>query len=199
MKHPPIELLCPAALAAAVLLAAMATEAAAQNSSLLAIPAERGMLTPSRYSWTHEAPLEEKQELLTTLEVRQRLEQLSAILNREIELLELGQKIQSQVQDELSKNQKDFYLRQQMRAIQKELGEKDEFKNEVDELEARLRKKKMSKEANERVKKEIKKLRMMSPMSAEATVVRNYIDWILSLPWTSSFFAGATRVRRSRS
>src|SRR5205814_9863135 len=81
------------------------------------------------------------------------------------------------------KTQKEYYLNEQMRAIQKELGEKDEFKNEVQELEEKIKAKKLSAEAKDKVEKELKKLKMMSPMSAEATVVRNYIDWIISLPW----------------
>jgi len=127
--------------------------------------------------------LPDKQEILENQDKLKRLEKLFALLKSEIEILEVERKIRGRVRKQMEKTQKEYYLNEQMRAIQKELGEKDEFKNEVDELEARLRKKKMSKEANERVKKEIKKLRMMSPMSAEATVVRNYIDWILSLPW----------------
>ncbi len=127
--------------------------------------------------------LADKQDLLETNDKKERLEKLYSLLKSEIEILEVERKIRSRVRSQMEKTQKEYYLNEQMRAIQKELGEKDEFKNEIDELEARLRKKKMSKEAHERVKKEIKKLRMMSPMSAEATVVRNYIDWILSLPW----------------
>ena len=127
--------------------------------------------------------LPDKQEILEIRDKQKRLERLFALLKSEIEILEVERRIRSRVRKQMEKTQKEYYLNEQMRAIQKELGEKDEFKNEIDELESRLRKKKMSKEANERVKKEIKKLRMMSPMSAEATVVRNYIDWILSLPW----------------
>jgi len=127
--------------------------------------------------------LADRQEILETRDKIKRLERLFAFLKSEIEILEVERRIRSRVRKQMEKTQKEYYLNEQMRAIQKELGEKDEFKNEVDELEARLRKKKMSKEAHERTKKEIKKLRMMSPMSAEATVVRNYIDWILSLPW----------------
>ena len=83
----------------------------------------------------------------------------------------------------MEKTQKEYYLNEQMQAIQKELGERDEFKNEIQELEEQLKTKKMRKEAHDKVKKELKKLKMMTPMRAEATVVRNYIDWILALPW----------------
>jgi ATP-dependent Lon protease len=127
--------------------------------------------------------LNDKQEILETNDRQVRLQKLYALLKSEIDILEVERKIRGRVRRQIEKGQKEYYLNEQMRAIQKELGEQDEFKSEIDELEARLRKKKMSKEGNERVKKEIKKLRMMSPMSAEATVVRNYIDWILSLPW----------------
>ena len=127
--------------------------------------------------------LQDKQDILETRDKKERLEKLYTMLKSEIEILEVEGKIRSRVRKQMEKTQKEYYLNEQMRAIQKELGEKDEFKNEIDELESRLRKKKMSKEAHDRVKKEIKKLRMMSPMSAEATVVRNYIDWILSIPW----------------
>ncbi len=127
--------------------------------------------------------LPDKQDILETADKQERLEKVYALLKSEIDILEVERRIRSRVRKQMEKTQKEYYLNEQMRAIQKELGEKDEFKNEIDELEARLRKKKMSREATDRVKKEIKKLRMMSPMSAEATVVRNYIDWILSLPW----------------
>jgi ATP-dependent Lon protease len=127
--------------------------------------------------------LNDKQDILETSDRQVRLTKLYALLKSEIDILEVERKIRGRVRRQMEKSQKEYYLNEQMRAIQKELGEKDEFKTEIDELEARLRKKKMSKEAHERVRKEIKKLRMMSPMSAEATVVRNYIDWILSLPW----------------
>lgn len=127
--------------------------------------------------------LSDRQDILETSDRLARLTKLYALLKSEIDILEVERKIRGRVRRQMEKSQKEYYLNEQMRAIQKELGEKDEFKSEIDELEARLRKKKTSKEAHERVRKEIKKLRMMSPMSAEATVVRNYIDWILSLPW----------------
>ena len=95
----------------------------------------------------------------------------------------MERKIRSRVKKQMEKNQKEYYLNEQMQAIQKELGERDEFKNEMQELEDRVRAKRMSEEATVKIQKEMAKLKMMSPMSAEATVVRNYIDWVLSLPW----------------
>ncbi|MGH7858489.1 MAG: endopeptidase La, partial [Candidatus Binatia bacterium] len=130
--------------------------------------------------------LDEKQDLLNTVEVKSRLEKLSAILNREIELLELGHKIQSQVQSELNKNQKEFYLRQQMRAIQKELGEGDPRSSEVEELRRRIEEAKMPEEANKAAENELERLRIIPPESAEHTVVRTYLEWLVSLPWSVS-------------
>src|SRR5512143_1747886 len=127
--------------------------------------------------------LEEKQDLLSTLEVRQRIEKLSTILNREIELLELGQKIQSQVQTELSKNQKEFYLRQQMRAIQKELGEGDARGAEIDELHKKMEEAQLPPEALKAAEAELERLRIIPPESAEHTVVRTYLEWLVNLPW----------------
>ena len=113
-----------------------------------------------------------------------RLEEVYARMQAEIEVLEVERKIRGRVKKQMERSQKEYYLNEQMRAIQKELGERDEFKNEIDELEeAALEAKKMPEEARERCEKEIRKLKMMSPMSAEATVVRNYVDWFLSLPW----------------
>ena len=128
--------------------------------------------------------LDEKQELLTQLDVRKRLERLTSILNREIELLELGQKIQTQVQDELTKNQKDFYLRQQMRAIQKELGEGDPRDNEVDELRAKLDAANPPEAVRKVADNELERLRMIPVESAEHNVVRTYLEWIVNLPWS---------------
>jgi ATP-dependent Lon protease len=124
-----------------------------------------------------------KQELLETESVRARLEKLYELMQNEIEILQVEKKIRTRVKKQMEKNQKEYYLNEQMQAIQKELGSQDEFKNELQELEDRIRRKKMTKEAAERLKKELKKLKMMSPMSAEATVVRNYIDTVLALPW----------------
>ena len=127
--------------------------------------------------------LEDKQTLLETLEPSGRLEKVLAFMKSEIEILEVEKRIRSRVKKQMEKTQKEYYLNEQMRAIQKELGEKDEFKNEIQELEEKLKEKKLSAEAREKVDKELKKLKLMSPMSAEATVVRNYIDWIIALPW----------------
>ena len=130
--------------------------------------------------------LEEKQDLLSTLDVRKRLEKLSAILNREIELLELGHKIQSQVQTELSKNQKEFYLRQQMRAIQKELGEGDGRDSEIEELRRKLEEANPPEAARKAAEAELERLRIIPVESAEHTVVRTYLEWIVNLPWSKS-------------
>ena len=127
--------------------------------------------------------LSAKQELLESESVRARLEKLYELMQNEIEILQVEKKIRTRVKKQMEKNQKEYYLNEQMQAIQKELGSQDEFKNELQELEDRIRRKKVSKEATERLRRELKKLRMMSPMSAEATVVRNYIDSVLALPW----------------
>jgi ATP-dependent Lon protease len=127
--------------------------------------------------------IEDRQNLLETFNAAERLEKVLGHMRAEIEILEVERRIRSRVKKQMERSQKEYYLNEQMRAIQKELGEKDEFKNEIQEIEDKLKQKKLSAEAKDKVEKELKKLKMMSPMSAEATVVRNYIDWILSLPW----------------
>src|SRR5207245_10325118 len=127
--------------------------------------------------------LEDKQTLLEMTNPAERLEKVLGFMRSEIEILEVEKRIRTRVKKQMEKTQKEYYLNEQMQAIQKELGERDEFKNEIQELEDKIKNKKMSKEAHLKVRKELKKLKMMSPMSAEATVVRNYIDWVLSLPW----------------
>ncbi|HEX6174515.1 MAG TPA: endopeptidase La [Candidatus Binatia bacterium] len=127
--------------------------------------------------------LEDRQNLLETFNAAERLEKVLGHMRAEIEILEVERRIRSRVKKQMERSQKEYYLNEQMRAIQKELGEKDEFKNEIQEIEEKIKQKKLSSEAREKIDKELKKLKMMSPMSAEATVVRNYIDWILSLPW----------------
>jgi ATP-dependent Lon protease len=142
---------------------------------------------PSRLADTIAAHLalkvNDKQDLLETEDVNQRMEKLFEKLRNEISILALEGRLKKRVKRQMEKTQKDYYLNEQMRAIQKEMGAKDDFKAELDELEKRIKRKRLSKESHARVWQEFKKLKMMSPMSAEATVVRNYIDWILSLPW----------------
>ena len=129
--------------------------------------------------------LSDRQALLEMDDPRQRLERLMEIMQSEIEILQVEKKIRSRVKRQMERTQKEYYLNEQMQAIQKELGggDRDEFKNELQELIEQVKNKRMSKEAQERIKKELKKLKMMHPTSAEATVVRNYIDWVLELPW----------------
>jgi ATP-dependent Lon protease len=129
--------------------------------------------------------LSDRQALLEMEDASKRLERLHELMQAEIEILQVEKKIRSRVKKQMEKTQKEYYLNEQMQAIQKELGggERDEFKNEIQEIEETLKTRRMSKEATAKVKKELKKLKMMHPTSAEATVVRNYIDWIISLPW----------------
>ncbi len=127
--------------------------------------------------------IKEKQELLEIDDLNSRLEQIYSTLSGQIDLLRLEQRLKTRVKKQMEKTQKDYYLNEQMRAIQKEMGSKDDFKAELDDLEKKIKRKRLPKEAHARVKQEFKKLKMMSPMSAEAAVVRNYIDWIISLPW----------------
>ena len=126
---------------------------------------------------------EDKQSLLECTNPADRLERILGYMRSELEILEVEKRIRSRVKGQVEKAQKEYYLNEQMRAIQKELGEKDEVKNEIEELEDALHQKKMPAEAREKCEREIKKLKMMSPMSPEAPVVRNYLDWFLALPW----------------
>ncbi|PKN05275.1 MAG: endopeptidase La [Deltaproteobacteria bacterium HGW-Deltaproteobacteria-9] len=127
--------------------------------------------------------LDDKQKILEIINVNDRLETIYEMMLGEIEILQVEEKIKRRVKKQMEKTQKDYYLNEQMRAIQKEMGEKDDFKSEINELEKKLKNKKMPEEPHKKVKAEIKKLQMMAPMSAEATVSRNYIDWILDMPW----------------
>ena len=128
-------------------------------------------------------PISDKQEILEEMDCELRLEKLLALMEREVEILQIEKKIRNRVKNQMERSQKEYYLNEQMRAIQKELGEKDEFKQELRELEEKIDKARMSKEATDKAVAELRKLKMMSPMSAEATVVRNYIDWLVALPW----------------
>jgi ATP-dependent Lon protease len=127
--------------------------------------------------------LDEKQSVLEIDRPAERLEKVLSFMQSEIEILQIERRIKNRVKKQMERTQKEYYLNEQMRAIQKELGEKDEFKTEIKEIEDKIKKKKLSDEARDRAEKELKKLKMMSPMSAEATVIRNYLDWILALPW----------------
>jgi ATP-dependent Lon protease len=125
----------------------------------------------------------EKQEILEADSVTQRLEKIFGYMESEIGVLQVEKRIRSRVKRQMEKTQREYYLNEQLKAIQKELGEGEEGKDELGELEARVNRTKFSKEAKEKALAEVRKLRAMSPMSAEATVVRNYLDWLLSIPW----------------
>ena len=127
--------------------------------------------------------VEQKQELLETLSVSERLEKLYGLMQGEMSVLQVEKKIKTRVKSQMERTQREYYLNEQMKAIQKELGDGEDGQNEVAELESRVSETKLSKEAREKAEAEIKKLKNMSPMSAEATVVRNYLDWMLSIPW----------------
>ena len=124
----------------------------------------------------------DKQEILETPVVTQRLEKVLGLMESEISVLQVEKRIRTRVKRQMEKTQREYYLNEQMKAIQKELGD-EEGKDELAELEDKIKKTKLSKEAREKATHELKKLRQMSPMSAEATVVRNYLDWLLSIPW----------------
>ncbi|MEN9580052.1 MAG: Endopeptidase, partial [Pseudomonadota bacterium] len=129
--------------------------------------------------------LADRQGLLEMSVAKQRLTRLYELMQAEIEILQVEKKIRSRVKKQMEKTQKEYYLNEQMQAIQKELGggDRDEFKNDLQELEDKLKAKQMSDEASGKLEKELKKLKMMHPTSAEATVVRTYIDWVMALPW----------------
>ncbi|MEC8295878.1 MAG: endopeptidase La [Pseudomonadota bacterium] len=125
----------------------------------------------------------QKQELLETLSVSERLEKVYGLMQGEMSVLQVEKKIKTRVKSQMERTQREYYLNEQMKAIQKELGDGEDGSNEITELEEKIAGTKLSKEAQEKVDAELKKLKSMSPMSAEATVVRNYLDWILSIPW----------------
>ncbi len=127
--------------------------------------------------------LEEKQAILEMSDVAERLEKLVMLMEGEVDILEMEKRIRGRVKQQMEKNQREYYLNEQMKAIQKELGELDDAPNEIEELANKIAKAGMPKEARTKAETELNKLKMMSPMSAEATVVRNYIDWMVNLPW----------------
>lgn len=127
--------------------------------------------------------LDEKQQVLEIEDVRERLEHIMGLIEGEIDVLQVEKRIRGRVKQQMEKSQREYYLNEQMKAIQKELGELEEAPNEVEELAAKIEQSGMSKDAKEKAEAELAKLKMMSPMSAEATVVRNYIDWLVGVPW----------------
>jgi ATP-dependent Lon protease len=127
--------------------------------------------------------LENKQQLLETADLSKRLALLVKLIKLEIEVYQMDQRIKGRVKEQMESTQKNYYLNEQMRAIKKEMGAEDEASDELKDLEKKIKRKRMSKEAATKSRQEFKKLKMMTPMSAEATVVRNYIDWMISLPW----------------
>ncbi len=130
--------------------------------------------------------VEEKQELLETLDVQERIEKVVNLLNKEIQVLELSNKIQSEVKGEMDKAQREYFLREQMKAIQKELGEVDERQEEFEELKRSIKKARMPKETEKVALKELRRMSRMSPGAAEYTVARTYLDWLIELPWSKS-------------
>ena len=146
-----------------------------------------GIDDPSRLADTISAhmslKLDEKQEILEIKDPRHRLEHIMSKIEGEIDLMHIEKRIRGRVKQQMEKSQREYYLNEQMKAIQKELGEMEDTPNEVEELQNKIEESGMSKEAREKADSELNKLKMMSPMSAEATVVRNYIDWLVSVPW----------------
>ncbi len=127
--------------------------------------------------------ISDKQEVLAINSIKQRLEHILGLMESEISVLQVEKRIRSRVKRQMEKTQREYYLNEQMKAIQKELGDSEDGKDELGELEERIAKTKLSKEAREKAQAELRKLKQMSPMSAEATVVRNYLDWLLGIPW----------------
>ena len=146
-----------------------------------------GIDDPSRLADTIAAhmslKLDEKQEILEILDPRERIEHIMSKIEGEIDLMQIEKRIRGRVKQQMEKSQREYYLNEQMKAIQKELGDMDDAPNEVDDLQNKIEQSGMSKDAREKADSELNKLKMMSPMSAEATVVRNYIDWLVSVPW----------------
>jgi ATP-dependent Lon protease len=168
-----------------------------QKIPLEAVTASANILEPHRYADTIASYMvfqtQEKQELLETLNPADRLNKLLGILKSEMEVLKIEKRVHGRVRKQMERSQKEFYLNEQMKAIQKELGKRDEFKNDFDELKQKIKKAKMPKEVNEKAKKELKRLELMQPMSAEATVARTYIEWLVDLPWEKA--AGTDKIK----
>ncbi len=168
-----------------------------QKIPLEAVAASSNILEPHRYADTIAAYMvfqtQEKQELLETLNPSDRLNKLLGILKSEMEVLKIEKRVHGRVRKSMERSQKEFYLNEQIKAIQKELGKRDEFKTDMDELKQKIKKAKMPKDIHEKAVKELKRLELMQPMSAEATVARTYIEWLTDLPWKKG--AGAEKIK----
>ena len=168
-----------------------------QKIPLEAVAGSANILEPHRYADTLAAYMvfqtQEKQELLETLNPADRLTKLLNILKSEMEVLKIEKRVHGRVRKQMERSQKEFYLNEQIKAIQKELGKRDEFKTDIDELKHKIKKAKMPKEINEKATKELKRLELMQPMSAEATVARPYIEWLADLAWKKG--AGAEKIK----
>ena len=127
--------------------------------------------------------LSEKQEILECIDINERFDKIVSLIQLELDVLQVEKKIRGRVKTQMEKTQREYYLNEQMKAIQKELGETEDGKDDVEEYEEKIEKVKLTKEAREKCHAELKKLKTMSPMSAESSVIRNYLDWVLSLPW----------------
>jgi len=162
------------------------TPALAEEVKVAALNTSRPGRLADMIAWHINIRLEERQSLLETIEVKQRLSKLLPILAREIEVLNIGSKIQSEVANAMSKSQRDYYLREQLRAIQRELGEEDPNAAEIRQLKEALEKAELPEEARKVATKELERLQQLNPSIAEYSVTRNYLDWILSLPWNKT-------------
>ena len=158
-----------------------------QKIPLEAVSATINIIEPHRYSDTIAAymafPSNEKQSLLETFNPGDRLEKLLSTLKSEMEILKIEKKVHGRVRKQMERSQKEFYLNEQLKAIQKELGKRDEFKTDINELSEKIKKIGLPSDINEKISKELRRLELMQPMSAEATVSRTYIEWFLDLPW----------------
>ena len=168
-----------------------------QKIPLEAVSATANIVEPHRFADTIAAYMvfqtADKQELLETYHPADRLNKLMSTLKSEMEVLKIEKRVHGRVRKQMERSQKEFYLNEQIKAIQKELGKRDEFKSDIDELTHKIKKAKMPKEVNEKAMKELKRLELMQPMSAEATVSRTYIEWLVDLPWKKA--AGAEKIK----
>ena len=151
--------------------------------SLLAQSVEEPGSLADMITSTLNIPKEEKQDILEALDVKERLQKVTVVLTKELEVLELGKKIQSEVKEGIDKNQREYYLREQLKAIQKELGEKDEKTLEIEEYRQKIKERQLPPGAAKEAERELNRLARMNPASPEYTVAMSYLDWITELPW----------------